>query len=148
MVRAALRHEAIHTRPPDLGTDKAHAGPLVRIGPNELHCNDPSFIDEIYASSGRKRDKQAHYLSALVGPARQTSFGAIEHDLHRIRRNALNKFFSRAQITRLEPEMRRLAHRLCDKLLSEYPQSLRRLSQFLLHNGTSIKDLVSPSSSG
>jgi hypothetical protein len=38
----------------------------MRTGPNELHCNDPSFIDEVYASSGRKRDKQAHCLAMLI----------------------------------------------------------------------------------
>lgn len=90
----------------------------MRIGPNELHCNDPAFIDEIYASSGRKRNKQAHYLGVLVGLTRKTSFGTIDHDLHRLRRNAMNKFFSRTQITKLEPEMKKLTQLLCDKLLS------------------------------
>lgn len=100
------------------------SGPIVRIGPNELHCNDPAFVDEIYASSGRKRNKQDHYLGVLVGLTRSTSFGSVDHDLHRIRRNAMNKFFSRSQITKLEPEMRKLTQLLCDKLLSEFIQSL------------------------
>jgi hypothetical protein len=34
-----------------------HRGPIVRISPNELHCNDIKFSDEIYAVAGRKRDK-------------------------------------------------------------------------------------------
>jgi hypothetical protein len=32
-------------------------GPVIRINPDELHCSDPAFTDEIYASSGRVRDK-------------------------------------------------------------------------------------------
>jgi len=92
----------------------------VRIGPSELYCNDPSFIDEVYASSGRKRDKHAHFLAMLTGPNRLSSFGTAEHDLHRVRRNAPNRFFSRAQIMKLEPQIKQLTEQLCEKLLSEY----------------------------
>jgi cytochrome P450 len=94
------------------------SGPVVRIGPNEIHCNDAAFVDEIYAAGGRKRNKQAHYLGVLAGPTTKSAFGTLDHDLHRIRRNAMNKFFSRAQITRLEPEMLKLTQLLCDKLIS------------------------------
>lgn len=34
-----------------------------------------------------------------------------------MRRNALSKFFSRAQVSRLEPTVRDHAERLCDKIL-------------------------------
>lgn len=95
-------------------------GPLVRIGPNELHCNDPAFIDEIYASSGRKRDKQVHYLAVLAGPSTKSAFGTEDHDLHRIRRSAMNKFFSRADIMRLEKEILELTNLMCDKFISMY----------------------------
>jgi hypothetical protein len=40
----------------------------VRINPDELHCNDPDFIDEIFAVGGRKRDKAHHQLAFLYGP--------------------------------------------------------------------------------
>jgi len=45
-------------------------GPIVRINPNEVHCNDVSFADEIYAVGGRKRDKPLHQIngSACVVP--------------------------------------------------------------------------------
>jgi cytochrome P450 len=83
-------------------------------------------VDEIYASGARKRDKQAHYLGVLAGPTTKTAFGTADHDLHRIRRNAMNKFFSHAQITRLEPEITTLVQLLCDKLLSMIPPVLER----------------------
>ena len=102
------------------------SGPLVRIGPDEIHCNDAAFVDEIYASGARKRDKQAHYLGVLAGPTTKTAFGTADHDLHRVRRNAMNKFFSHAQITRLEPEITHLVQLLCDKLLSMIPPVLER----------------------
>jgi cytochrome P450 len=93
---------------------------VVRISPDEIHCNDAAFVDEIYTSAGRKRNKQAHNLGVLAGPTTVSAFGTIEHDLHRVRRNAMNKFFSRSQIVRLEPEMLKLTQRLCDKLLSKF----------------------------
>ncbi|ORY65757.1 putative cytochrome P450 [Pseudomassariella vexata] len=94
-------------------------GPVVRIGPNELHCSDPAFIDEIYASGNRRRDKQTHYLNTLVGPINVGLFASREHELHRTRRRALNKFFSRGQIVNLEPEIHNLTQLLCNKILQD-----------------------------
>lgn len=90
---------------------------MVRINPEELHFNDIAFVDEIYAVGGRKRNKQAHYLNLLAGPIASSTFAAIDHDHHRIRRSALNKFFSRAQISKLESGIRERADQLCDKLI-------------------------------
>jgi cytochrome P450 len=45
-------------------------------------------------------------------------FSTVNHDIHRMRRNALAKFFSRAQVTQLEPKVQRLAGRLCNKILT------------------------------
>ncbi|KUI60841.1 Trichodiene oxygenase [Cytospora mali] len=92
-------------------------GPIVRISPDELHCNDAAFYDEIYAAAGRKRDKQAHFLNMIAGPLTVSAFGTADHDLHRIRRRALDKFFSRQQILKLETEINGLTQRLCHKLL-------------------------------
>ncbi|KAF2852137.1 cytochrome P450 [Plenodomus tracheiphilus IPT5] len=92
-------------------------GPIVRINPNELHCNDVSFADEIYAVGGRRRDKPLHQINgSALG---QAGFGTVDHDLHRLRRIPLAKFFSRAMITQLEPEIHGLVQKLCDKLLSQ-----------------------------
>lgn len=41
-------------------------GPLVRINPNEIHCNDINFSDEIYAVGGRKRNKPAHQVNGTA----------------------------------------------------------------------------------
>ncbi|KAH6974432.1 cytochrome P450 [Ilyonectria sp. MPI-CAGE-AT-0026] len=92
-------------------------GPIVRINPNEVHCNDANFAEEIYAVSGRKRDKPVHQINgSALGEA---GFGTVDHDLHRARRIPLAKFFSRGMIARLESEIHDLVQRLCDKLLAQ-----------------------------
>ena len=48
-----------------------------------------------------------------------SGFATNDHDLHRLRRVPLAKFFSRGQIAKLEPQIHALVQRLCDKLLAE-----------------------------
>ncbi|KAJ4305631.1 hypothetical protein N0V90_001162 [Kalmusia sp. IMI 367209] len=100
-------------------------GPIVRINANEVHCSDRRFIDEIYAGGSRKRDKPMHQVRGsgviltldLLFSAEHATFSTTDHETHRMRRAALNKFFSRAQVSRLEPTVRELAEQLCDKIL-------------------------------
>ncbi|RDW76820.1 uncharacterized protein DSM5745_06812 [Aspergillus mulundensis] len=92
-------------------------GPVVRINPEELHFNDIAFVDEIYAGAGRKRDKQPHYLNFFSGSVATSTIATSGHDLHRIRRAALNKYFSRAQISNLESGIKDLAEALCEKMI-------------------------------
>ncbi|KAI3394704.1 hypothetical protein diail_2289 [Diaporthe ilicicola] len=93
-------------------------GPIVRINPEELHCNDPRFVDEIYASGNRKRDKWQHFLNTgATGPILLGGFSTIEHELHRTRRLPMNRFFSRGQMLKLEGEVHFFTQRTCDKLL-------------------------------
>ncbi|KAK8113323.1 hypothetical protein PG984_013849 [Apiospora sp. TS-2023a] len=79
-------------------------GPIVRINPEELHCLDSSF--------------HRHYLNANVGPVAVTAFGSETHEMHRMRRGPLNRFFSKAQMAKLEPSVQQLVQQLCDKLLA------------------------------
>ncbi|KAI1506236.1 cytochrome P450 [Biscogniauxia marginata] len=92
-------------------------GPIIRISPHEVHCNDAQFIDEIYAVGGRKRDKPRHQVSGSA--MEHSGFATFDHDLHRNRRIPLAKFFARGQIARLEPQIQELVQRLCDKLLAQ-----------------------------
>ncbi|KAI0103935.1 cytochrome P450 [Nemania sp. FL0031] len=93
-------------------------GPIVRISPNEVHCSDTAFSDEIYALSGRKRDKPVHQIRG-GGAIPGAIFSTAGHELHRMRRAAMAKFFSRTQVLKLEPKIRRLSDRLCEKILAE-----------------------------
>jgi cytochrome P450 len=88
-------------------------GPVVRISPDELHVNEPTFIDELYAGGSKKRDKYP-YFSAQFGIP-DSVFGTPGHDLHRLRRGALNRFFSKASVTKLEP----IIHSKIEKLVAQ-----------------------------
>jgi cytochrome P450 len=76
-------------------------GPIVRINPDELHIDDPEYYDEIYGSTTRKRDKYGPWVALAGTPG--ASFSTVGHDHHRLRRGALNPFFSKKAVTELEP---------------------------------------------
>lgn len=46
-------------------------------------------------------------------------FGTVDHDLHRQRRAPVAKFFSRANVAKLETEIKEHVQALCDKLLRQ-----------------------------
>ncbi|WEW59639.1 hypothetical protein PRK78_005118 [Emydomyces testavorans] len=87
-------------------------GPIVRISPHELHVNDPSFIDILYAGGGKRRDKYEYYATQFGLP--ESLFGTANHDHHRLRRSALNRFFSKAAVTQLEPMITKKVQDICD----------------------------------
>ncbi|KAI1076111.1 cytochrome P450 family protein [Whalleya microplaca] len=86
-------------------------GPLVRITPSEVSIADPEFLYSLYAPGiGHKRDKAIGKVKAL---GINTSVGgAIDHDLHRRRREALNPFFSSHRIATLASYLNNKAQQL------------------------------------
>ncbi|KAI4603817.1 hypothetical protein KJ359_003637 [Pestalotiopsis sp. 9143b] len=93
-------------------------GPIVRINPDELHCDDPYFADEIYATGSRIRDKWQHQINTgAAGPVAVTGFSTVPHELHRIRKAALARFFSRGQTLKLEGEVTDFTQRTVNKML-------------------------------
>ena len=76
-------------------------GPVVRINPRELHIKDPSYYDEIYAPSSKKREKGSDYVAFFGFP--QSLIATVGHDHHRFRRGLLNNFFSKKSVLELGP---------------------------------------------
>lgn len=75
-------------------------------------------MDEIYAGGNRKRDKWQHFLNTgATGAIAVGGFSTAPHELHRTRRVPMNRFFSRAQMLKLEGEVHEFTQRTCDKLL-------------------------------
>lgn len=48
-----------------------------------------------------------------------SEFGTIDHDLHRMRRAPVARFFSRGNVAKLEGEIKEHVQMLCDKLLRQ-----------------------------
>lgn len=90
------------------------AGPVVRINPYELHIKDPDFYDQIYASAPSHRDKFEFFVKS---PDSDNATGfTVDHDLHRLRREALGPFFSKRNVTGLESRIKAKTELLCQRL--------------------------------
>ncbi|KAK3321170.1 cytochrome P450 [Cercophora scortea] len=87
-------------------------GPIVRISPAEIHVETPSFADELYSTS-RRRDKWERFTRCFGIP--DSVFTTVDHDVHRMRRAALNPFFSTASVRRLQPVIEERLDRLLER---------------------------------
>ncbi|GAB1217088.1 hypothetical protein ATERTT37_006311 [Aspergillus terreus] len=83
--------------------ERLHAiyGPIVRINPREVHIIDPSFYDEIYAPSSRRRDKDAKWVPTFG--LSQSMLSTVGHQQHRFRRSLLSSFFSKKSVLQIGP---------------------------------------------
>ena len=88
-------------------------GPIIRINPDEIHIDDPDFWDDIYAPASKKRDKYAWWTRLAGAPG--SVFSTVPHDVHRMRRAALNPFFSKRSVTQLEPIIREKVEKLASR---------------------------------
>ncbi|KAL9084937.1 MAG: hypothetical protein Q9165_007803 [Trypethelium subeluteriae] len=95
-------------------------GPIIRINPYEIHVDDPAFYPDLYTGSTGKRDKWQWSMN-MFG-MKCATFSTVPHDLHRQRRAALSPSFSKAAVYHLEPDIRALVDKLCDRL-KEYQRS-------------------------
>lgn len=89
-------------------------GPIIRISPQEVHILDPEFYDEIYAGPAKKRDKWSFFCNAHGVP--QSSFATVKHETHRMRRAALNPFFSKQKVRSLQPRIENVVNNLLARL--------------------------------
>ncbi|KAJ9665693.1 hypothetical protein H2201_004177 [Coniosporium apollinis] len=88
-------------------------GPIVRISPNELHILDPDYYDTLYNQTNRL-DKSDYFYRTLGNP--YAVFNTSPASLHRIRRSALNPFFSAQVISRFRPHLQHATDRLCARM--------------------------------
>lgn len=93
-------------------------GPIVRVGPGEVHIKDPDYYDEIYASSGRRREKDPAAVGRFDIPG--SSFSSITPETHRERRAPVEKFFSKAAVTKTESTIQFCLDKLVQHLERAY----------------------------
>ena len=89
-------------------------GPVIRISPTELHVSDPDFYNVLYAGGSQRRHKDLFVIRGFYCP--ESGFGTRDHDIHRMRRMALNPFFSKQAVQRLEPMIQSKIDLLCRRL--------------------------------
>ncbi|OAX81047.1 hypothetical protein ACJ72_04612 [Emergomyces africanus] len=89
------------------------SGPIIRVSPYELHIDDPDYYQVLY-SHGCPRDKYQYYLEPFGLPL--SAFGTENHHMHRLRRGALNPFFSSRRVAQHEDLVHRLVYKLCEHM--------------------------------
>ncbi|KAL1792259.1 hypothetical protein ACET3X_010010 [Alternaria dauci] len=87
-------------------------GPIVRISPHELHVSDPAFIETLYTRSA-PRDKYSFMTAQFGNPL--TTFSTNDHYHHRIRRAAINPFFSKQRVMSLHDMIWTYVEKLCTR---------------------------------
>lgn len=89
------------------------AGPIVRIGPNELHVLDSSWYNTLYNMSNRF-DKYQYFYSMLGIP--EATFPCIAADVHKLRRASLVPFFSTKAVFGFHSHLQALTDRLTQRM--------------------------------
>jgi cytochrome P450 len=96
----------------------------VRITPFELHVEDPDYWDELYSRTNRY-DKY-EWMSGWFGNS-SSVFTTAKHDVHAIRRGALNPMFSKRSVLEFQPEIRKKVEILC-RNIAKYKDTGREVS--------------------
>ena len=115
-------------------------GPIVRITPDELHVNDPNFHTELMPTGKQHRRNKYPRLIRMFGFS-QSAGATADHDLHRVRRGAMSKMFSKESVRKLGPIMRRTWSNMLVRF-EEHRQSGNEIN--LLHMfGAFTNDVIS-----
>ncbi|KAL4782495.1 cytochrome P450 [Aspergillus varians] len=95
-------------------------GPIVRITPNEIHLSDPENCEKIYYVGSRYAKDAAFYGSF---GADKSTFTTSSPEVHRVKRAALNPFFSRKKVLDLEGIVHEKAQRLVTRMKKAFKSS-------------------------
>ena len=116
---------------------EATLGPIVRINPYELHVNDVQFYEKIYANGHHKRDKYEWQVKS--GNSAKAMGFTVNHDLHRVRRAAVDPYFSKRSVLKLESVIGAKIARLCEVIENfRVKREPINLTNFLLATTTDV----------
>ncbi|KAH8749226.1 cytochrome protein [Diaporthe sp. PMI_573] len=102
----------------------AQYGPIIRISPHEVHIQDSSFYETLFSTvkPARKMKSLEHRFNNPM-----SAFATSDHNVHRIRRGALNPFFSKRKIAERAVLLQDHIDELCHRLKSEFQNKDRIL---------------------
>lgn len=89
-----------------------------------MHIQDSSFYDVLYATN-RPAAKRKDLDHRFNNP--KAAFSTSDHALHRLRRSALNPFFSKRAISERAPIIQKHIDAVCRRLKSEFQNTGRIL---------------------
>jgi len=117
-------------------------GPIVRVGPNEVHIDDPDFYNTVYTKHTAQRpiDKLERYRHRFGMP--EATISTVSGELHRIRRAAIAPFFSRQRIAALEGTVQDIMNIISHRLATEYAGTGRNIDVCTMW-GSMTADVVS-----
>ncbi|KAI0866419.1 putative benzoate 4-monooxygenase cytochrome P450 [Xylaria cubensis] len=104
LIAASTWYETIcdiiyHDFPERLNKLHQKYGPIIRVGPDELHINDADYFLEVFASAAKHRTD----IIPPRGLGMDASLGSTPgHELHQMRRKPLEKFLSRQNVQRIQ----------------------------------------------
>ncbi|KAL3422991.1 Trichodiene oxygenase 7 [Phlyctema vagabunda] len=98
----------------EIGKMHQKYGPIVRIGPDELHILDAEYYERLYDKTNLKVNKYAWFYSMLGNP--QATFPTVSAEVHRKRRAALNPFFSISAVAKLHPTIQAAVDKLSSRM--------------------------------
>lgn len=99
-------------------------GPIVRVGPWEVHISDPDFYDVLYATRS-KHSKFEPWRKRLGLPL--STLEAIPHSEHSRRRQAVAPFFTRQRVLDYLPYIQKCVDKMCNRIEREYRNTTKIL---------------------
>ncbi|KAG6297617.1 hypothetical protein E4U46_005759 [Claviceps purpurea] len=119
-------------------------GPVVRISPWEVHVGEPDFQDDLYGGPTRPRDKWQFWAKqmSLTLSSLDSALATISHDHHRIRRSAINPFFSTQSVRNLQAVIEERVDSLLEALYKVAASRDRQPLDFLYPFSAFTNDVI------
>ncbi|EPS42247.1 hypothetical protein H072_3792 [Dactylellina haptotyla CBS 200.50] len=92
------------------------SGPIIRVGPNELHINDPEFYNTCYTTNYKLKVYTPHYQ--FMGPANVLEELGSD-SLHGCRKAILGPLFTRTSIQKTDKTLRNHVEALVERISQE-----------------------------
>lgn len=97
-------------------------GPIVRVGPDEVHIDDPEFYKEFSGNTTTQKRDKSKLFYWFVGAGDlidSSSFATLPAEHHQVRRNALEGFFRPDMVRQVEGRIAVHVEKMKARLVSD-----------------------------